>query len=253
MAKDFNPTDFLSSLHNRHQTLEDLRSELRTRSQNLNKELLDLVNGNYQDFLGLGSSLKGGDEKVEEVRFGLLSFRKEVEGLRVKVEDRKKEVEGLVGERKRIREQSVLGRQLLEVEERIGQLENRLMLASAGSLNGTRDKSETDEIESDAESEDHEEDDSDSVIKLQRHAEQFLYIRQSIKNIGEQHPFFVKQEERVLRLKQTVILDLNNALKQAIKGGEEAKEDLLKLLSIYKQLGEGSEAIGILKESKIGI
>jgi hypothetical protein len=49
---------------------------LRSRSQLLNKELLDLVNSNYQDFLNLGNSLHGGEEKVEEVRIGLLGFRK---------------------------------------------------------------------------------------------------------------------------------------------------------------------------------
>ena len=90
-------------LTNRHQTLEDLRSELRDLSSSLNKELLDLVNENYTDFLSLGSTLKGGEEKVEEVRVGLLGFQRDVNGIKAAVTNRKEEVRGLVGERKQFR------------------------------------------------------------------------------------------------------------------------------------------------------
>ena len=227
-----------------------MRAELRTRSQDLNKELLDLVNENYQDFLGLGSSLKGGDEKVEEVRLGLLGFRREVEGLRGKVDGRRKEVEGLVEERKRIRESVQLGRRLLEIERKIGDLEGRLMLASM-SPRGTEANEEGMVLsESDEESDDEQESDAMSILRLQRHVEQYMYIKSLVERTGPEHPFLVKQEERVLRLKQTVLLDLNSALKQAVAGGEDVRGDLLKLLGIYRQMGEASEAMQVLRESK---
>ena len=54
------------------------------------------MNEKYQDFLSLGSSLRGGEDKIEEVRLGLLGFRRDVEGLRDMVEERRKEVEGLL-------------------------------------------------------------------------------------------------------------------------------------------------------------
>ena len=72
LAPTFDAPTYLSTLSDRHQTLEDLRSDLRERSQGLSKELLDLVNTNYEQFLSLGSDLKGGEEKVEDVRVGLL-------------------------------------------------------------------------------------------------------------------------------------------------------------------------------------
>lgn len=239
----------MSTLHNRHQTLEDLRAELRTRSQDLNKELLDLVNENYQDFLSLGSSLKGGDEKVEEVRLGLLGFRREVEGLRGKVDGRRQEVEELVHERKRIRESVQVGRRLLEIERKIGELEGRLMLASTIPQKAAVNEEEVIPSESEEES-DEEESNGISIPRLQRHMEQYLYIKGSMERIGPEHPFLIKQEERVLRLKQTVLLDLNSALKQAVAGGENMRGELLKLLGIYKQMGEASEAMQVLKESK---
>ena len=250
LTPDFDPTTFLSTLHNRHQTLEDLRAELRTRSQDLNKELLDLVNENYQDFLSLGSSLKGGDEKVEEVRLGLLGFKREVEGLRGKVDGRRKEVAELVEERKRVRESVQLGRRLLEIERKIGDLEGRLMLAST-SPRGTEVNEEGIVVsESDEESDEEPESDGISIVRLQRHMEQYMYIKGLVERTGPDHPFLVKQEERVLRLKQTVLLDLNSALKQAVAGGEAMRGDLLKLLGIYRQMGEASEAMQVLKESK---
>ena len=237
-------------MRNRHQTLEDLRAELRTRSQDLNKELLDLVNENYQDFLSLGSSLKGGDEKVEEVRLGLLGFKREVEGLRGKVDGRRKEVEELVEERKRIRESVQVGRRLLEIERKIGDLEGRLMLVSTGPWEAEVNVDGTTLSESEEESDEEPESNGISILRLRRHMEQYMYIKGLVERTGPEHPFLVKQEERVLRLKQTVLLDLNNALKQTVVGGENMKGDLLKLLGIYRQMGEASEAMQVLKETK---
>jgi len=208
------------------------------------------VNENYQDFLSLGSSLKGGDEKVEEVRLGLLGFRREVEGLRGKVDGRRGEVEGLVRERKRAREQVQVGRQLLEIETKIGELEGRLMLASSATRMFEENGEEGPLIEGEEDSEEESEGNDITVPKLRRHVEQYMYIRRLIEKIGEGHPFLVKQEERVLRLKQTVLLDLNSMLKQATVGGEKSRGDLLKLLGIYRQMGQANEAMKILKESK---
>lgn len=250
LTPDFDPTTFLSTLRNRHQTLEDLRSELRTRSQDLNKELLDLVNENYQDFLSLGSSLKGGDEKVEEVRLGLLGFRREVEGLRSKVDGRRKEVEELVEERKRIRASIQMGRRLLEIERQIGDLEGRLMLTSTGPRQAEVNDEGVVLSESEEESDEETESDGIGVLRLRRHMEQYMYIKGLVERTGPGHPFLVKQEERVLRLKQTVLLDLNSALKQAVAGGEDMRADLLKLLVLYRQMGEASEALQVLKDSK---
>ena len=250
LTPDFDPATFLSTLHNRHQTLEDLRAELRTRSHDLNKELLDLVNENYQDFLSLGSSLKGGDEKVEEVRLGLLGFKREVEGLRGKVDGRKKDVEELVEDRRRIREDIQVGRWLLEIERKIGDLEGRLLLASTGPREAEVNEEGIALSESEEESDEEPGSSGIGILRLRRHMEQYMYIKGLVEKIGPEHPFLVKQEERMLRLKQTVLLDLNSALKQAVAGGETMEGDLLKLLGIFKQMGETTEAMQVLKESK---
>lgn len=250
MTPEFDPTTFLSTLNNRHQTLEDLRAELSTRSQDLNKELLDLVNENYQGFLSLGSSLKGGDEKVEEVRLGLFGFRREVEGLRAKVDRRSKEVEELLEEKKRIRESVQIARGLLEVDRKIGDLEMRLMLNSGGMSKVDESGRGGELSDSEAESDEEESANGITVPRLRRHTEQFLQIKRLIHKIGPEHPFLESQEERIVRLNQTILLDLNSALKQAIISGNDMTDDLLKILGIYTEMDAVNEAIKVLKESK---
>ena len=194
--------------------------------------------------------MKGGDEKVEEVRLGLLGFRREVEGLRAKVNGRRKEVEELVEERKKIGEKVQLGRRLLEIERKIGELEGRLMLASTNPREAEVNGDGIVPSESEEESDEETDNNGIGILRLRRHMEQYMYIKGLVERTGPEHPFLVKQEERVLRLKQTVLLDLNSALKQAVTGGEDMRGDLLKLLGMYRQMGEASEALQVLKESK---
>lgn len=89
----FSPTAFLATLRHRHQTLEDLRAELRTRSEDLEKELVELVNRDYVDFVGLGSSLSGGDGKAEDLKMGLWGFRRDMESVAGKIEKVVKEIQ----------------------------------------------------------------------------------------------------------------------------------------------------------------
>lgn len=173
LAPNFDAQTYLSSLRNRHQTLEDLRSDLRQRSQLLNRELLDLVNGNYEEFLSLGGDLKGGEEKVEGVRVGLLGFQREVEGIRKAVQDRARETGELLQEKKVLRKEIVLGRALLEVHERLEELEEKLGIK-------TREGEEDDEDDED----DEEDETSDlesspyagAAKRLRKQSEQYLLI-----------------------------------------------------------------------------
>lgn len=204
------------------------------------------MNENYQDFLSLGSSLQGGEEKVEEVRLGLLGFKRDVEELRDAVDRKQKEFGPLLEEKKRIRAEIQLGRALLDVDERVRDLEERLMLGSAGSAKGDEDAgfSETDD--------EMEEDESGiSTSTLKRHAHQLIYIQRLVKKIGPEHPFLVGQEEKILRLRQTVLLDLSNTLKQCPAPSDQQKGKIIKILGIYREMGDFGEALKVLKERKL--
>lgn len=248
LAPNFSPSTYLSSLRNRHQTLEDLRSELRARSQLLSKELLDLVNSNYQDFLSLGSSLKSGDEKVEEVRVGLLGFRKEVEVVRARVLEKEEEVRQLVEERVRIWKQISAGRALVDYEARIAGLEGLLMVESAGK-NPHADEFD-DESDSDEDSDDDEGTYSASIFKLRKHVQQYRLIQTVVKGVGEEHPFVLAQTPRLAKLRNTLLLDLNTALQQSRASGATGTPRVMKIMKLYADLDESAEAVKVLKATK---
>ena len=190
--------------------------------------------------------MKGGEEKIEEVRLGLFSFEREVEGLKEKVNEKKKEVEGLVIERKAIREQVQLGRKLLDIGQRLQELEARLMIDSDGEAAPAEDNEDSGApSDSEVDTED-EETGGIPTSRLRRHAQQYLYIAKSMDRIGLNHPFLSKQQGRMMRLRNTVLLDLGNALKESRRSKDQART--MKILGIYREMNEANEVIKLLKD-----
>jgi len=232
--------------------------ELRNLSQDLNKELLDLVNENYQDFLSLGSALKGGEERVEEVKVGLLGFERDVGLVREKVDKRRTEVGELLREKKQAREDVRTGRALLEIAERIEELEGKLMIQDE-TKNGAEEDDFAVELDSDSEEES---DDPDgptsefvehalaSIRRSRRRIEQYLYIREMVRRVGASHPFITSQKERILRIRNTLLLDLSTALKQARQASSTSNGPMMKVLRLYDEMNEEADAVIILREIK---
>ncbi|KKY15886.1 hypothetical protein UCRPC4_g06072 [Phaeomoniella chlamydospora] len=225
---DFSPSDFLTSLSSRHQTLEDLREELRSLSSALNNELLDLVNENYSDFLGLGKQLKGGDERVEEIRVGLLGFQREVEKLRAGIDVRRKEMAGAIEEKRHIGRDIALGRRLLEVEERLGDLEDRLLLRETTKTNGDTGIADFEhnwdsDLDIDSEGDESSEDgDRETAIngdgalatpelkRLRRNVENYQVVSKLMELYGAGHPFIEAQQGRLEKIRSTLEVDLRS-------------------------------------------
>lgn len=259
LTPDFDPAQYLSSLQNRHQSLEDLRQELRDLDQLLSRELLDLVNENYQDFLSLGNALHGGEEKAEEVRVGLLAFQRDVNAIRDKVEARRAEVEGLLGEKKQLRKGANVGQALLDVAERIEELEQRLMI---GEKNNQGQREQSDE-ESDGFLEESDESESDdgqapegtaaavSLKRLEHHIQKYVAVTRLSARIGDDHPFLLNQQPRVNKIRSAVLHDLKTALEQAKNAGEKRDAKMLSVLGLYKLMGEDPSAITALKNLKL--
>ncbi|KAI7470147.1 hypothetical protein KC357_g6241 [Hortaea werneckii] len=239
LAPNFNPHFYLTSLNprSRHQTLEDLRTDLRQRSQQLNQELLDLVNSNYESFLDLGQSLRGGEEKVESVRVGGLGFEWEVEQVRKQVEERRNELGGLLGERRGIRRDVQVGRALLEIHEALRELEERLGIVDVGG-------DEEDEEDEDEEDEEGSPEDV-RLRRLERHVQRYILLRRQEGRV-EKHPFLEAQQSRFAEVKKTLLLDLAAALRHA-KAQRQDPERVLKIVKLYGQMDAEGEAVRILK------
>lgn len=200
------------------------------------------MNTHYTDFLTLGASLRGGDEKIEEVRVGLLGFGKEVGGLAEGVGEREKEVGELVRERERVRREVVVGRRLVGFEEGLKGVEEGLGIVEV--------------VGSDSEDGDEEEDEDDeeegvvggvSVGKLGRHVLQWRIVREAEKGLAE-HPFVVAQAPRMAKVRSTLLLDLSTALRQAKAAG--AAVTVMRIMKVYADMGEEGEAVKVLKGLK---
>ncbi|KAF5622813.1 conserved oligomeric golgi complex subunit 2 [Fusarium tjaetaba] len=240
LAPDFQPAAYLSALPHRHQTLEDLRSDLRDRSAAISSELLELVNSNYTAFLSLGSELRGGDDKVEDVKVSLLGFRRAVEEVKMKVTERKEETNALNGELRGVRSAIEKGRKMIELSERLSSLEERLSLDS---LPNNEDWDE--------ESEEEDEDDNygSSPTRLLVSAQECSRITKLLESLDPNAPFVIKMEERLTRCRNTLLLDLGNALKEAKKAGIKGQDRVLKCLAIYRVLDARAEAVKALRGS----
>jgi conserved oligomeric Golgi complex subunit 2 len=252
LAPTFSPSTFLATLSHRHQTLADLRSDLQSRSTAVAAELQTLVNDEYAAFLSLGAALRGADEKVEEVKVGVLGFEKSVKGVREVVAERKREVERLVKEREEIVRQMVLGREMLAVAERVEDLEKAL--AVGGDDHDWDDEESEPDIENNAQGEAGN-DESEKIVmgtgRLQRLVHSFVSTQNQISRLGgsEPQPFLSKLEEQMHSIRETLLLDLSTALKQA-RGNQTNGGRLVKIMNLYGLLDESAAAIKVLKDTR---
>lgn len=247
LAEKFDASEYLSTLADRHQTLEDLKEDLNERSQSLSKELLDLVNDNYEQFLSLGSDLRGGEEKVEDLRVGMLGLKRGFEEVKSQVTQRRQKVDELLDEKKDIAQQINTGRKMLELDARMEELEERLMMASL-------DKTAQEDLYSGSEDEDGDgfEEVTPEVARvkeLQRLVKDYRQMGQLSSAIGE-CAFITAQSPRADRIRNTLLLDLATELKKA-KGSEEAsKTRMVQILAIYREMAESAEAVKVLRDVK---
>jgi conserved oligomeric Golgi complex subunit 2 len=238
LSADFDAAEYLSSLSHRHQTLEDLRSDLRERSAAISSELLELVNANYTSFLSLGSELKGGEERVEDVRVGLLGFKRAVDEVKTKVADRGREAKELNNDLRDVRKDIEAGRRLLELNDKLEALEGRLAVDSA----------EPDSEDSEGEYEDIDSDvTGTSVAKLASLARDYIEIEELADAIRRDTPLFKKMADRTTKCRSTILLDLGTALRDAKKAGVAGQDKILKLMGIYSLMEAPVDAVKTLK------
>ncbi|RMZ83950.1 hypothetical protein DV737_g1375, partial [Chaetothyriales sp. CBS 132003] len=258
-------SDFLANLTSRFQTLEDLQAELRQLSATIQTELVDLVNDHYEEFLGLGESLSGGEEQVEEVRLGLMGVERELDVLKERVvRERERVAEAMELKRDVVREANV-GSRLLDAERRLAELEFGMGIVSVAEKQGeeegraggasaneesttkwgeewTREDADVRDLDLDDEDEDEDDDfdeqdgkdDSAAAEKdnrpprpLTRRVEQWLCIKHLLSTCDLHHPFLVAEQPRLKRVKDTLLRDIDAATRA--RSDAKGKQRLLEL------------------------
>ncbi|KAK6498650.1 hypothetical protein TWF481_011230 [Arthrobotrys musiformis] len=248
---DFSASSYLASLH-RHQTLEDLRAELRTRSNDLERELVELVNRDYADFVGLGSSLRGGEGRVNDLKLGVMGFAREIEGVKEKIVKVAGEMEKDMAVKKEVARKKALARNLLTFDARLSQLESLLLLK--GQQEAHDDHILTLDLDETSNSS------LTSLPRLQKLVTSYLYLKHVLSKIPPTHPFVKAQGGRLKRARQTLSDDLSRALKEcrAELKDEELSEDekkdlegrLVEILKLWSEVGGTGDAVKTLKGRK---
>ena len=188
---------------------------------------------------------------------GLLAFKRDVEAIRTKTSARERELTQLMDERIKARQQIAIGRTLLEISNRLEELEERLMIDSVGHrhLPGAGGDEELDLSSSGSNDSDDESHSENAGLlssrRLSSLVQQYVLLKDIISEVGPDHPFLCAQEGRMVQVRNTLLLDLGTALKRVktLKAPEGQKR-VLQLLQIYREMDEPSEAVAVFKEVK---
>jgi hypothetical protein len=199
------------------------------------------VNDEYAAFLSLGAALQGGEEKCQEIKVGVLGFEKGVVGVRDSVIERRKEVEKLLAEKEELDGEVAKGRAILAVVERVEDLEAMV-----------------EDTEWDSEDEDDEDENEESgavagdVQRLNRLVKVYVGTSRQIDRLkSDMHAIVLDMvHARLKKIRETLLIDLNTALKDAKSAGSNGHGRLLKVLALYGDLDAKDEAIKITKASK---
>jgi hypothetical protein len=90
-----------------HIPLEELRGELRSYLAVLREELVQLINDDYEEFISLGTGLRGENERLRRLQAPLKGLADEVGGVRDVLSRHQEEVQAKLDERASLREEKV--------------------------------------------------------------------------------------------------------------------------------------------------
>jgi hypothetical protein len=104
-APTFSADAFL--LSRLHIPLDELRGELRAYLAVLREELVQLINDDYEEFISLGTGLRGENDRLRRLKMPLNGLTDEVEGVRDVLLRHQQDVQDKLDERATLREERV--------------------------------------------------------------------------------------------------------------------------------------------------
>ena len=104
-ADDFDADAFL--LTRAHIPLEELRGELREYLGQLREELVQLINDDYEEFISLGTGLRGEEERLIRLGKPLDNLKEEVKAVRDSLSEQQTVVQEKLDQRAALREEKV--------------------------------------------------------------------------------------------------------------------------------------------------
>ncbi|SGY62387.1 BQ5605_C007g04684 [Microbotryum silenes-dioicae] len=247
--EEWDTSEFL--LGRRHTALDELRSELRTHLATLRSSLVEVINTEYEAFIGLSLGLRHAfvASSVTSIRRPVLSIRNEVAQVKEDLQNMQQEMGGVLEKRKKVREDKALLRRLLEMDEWVDKVEMRLRLPVFGQ-GGERGAEEGVDSERTGWEEGAALVDSPAK-RLERIVGEYNHMLYLINKAGDL-PFVRSLEPRVTRITTTLKSDLSHLLTSVLVAASPSatnapspsitREELTSLLKIYASLDAIAEA-----------
>ena len=181
--------------------------------------------------------------------------------MRDRVESRRKDAERWLKEKRCLRKEANLGQALLDLADRIEELEQRLMIGETQASQ----QDHSSELDSQSGEEDSDSDESDggelsngaaasssvSLKRLERHIQKYVYAASLAERIGEEHPFVGNQQPRMSKIESTLLLDLKTALEQTRQIPDKTDTKTSTVLRLYNLMGEDNDAVTAVKNLQI--
>lgn len=179
--------------------------------------------------------------------------------------EKEAEIAGYLDQRRLVRQKLQFGRKMLDWEEKITVLQEKLSLDPAGGtrsgvrLRGTGKGGEDSEEEEDYASDEDEVDgsnegdaerdgtsDTTGLAPMRNRINEYRLLQQIASDLGPDNPFVGTQQHRLTQIRNTLLLDLGNYLRTAGKGPAWD----LKVLGMYRDMNAGKDAVAILRQRK---
>ncbi|WVQ84689.1 hypothetical protein IAT38_006844 [Cryptococcus sp. DSM 104549] len=219
-AETFSADTFL--LSRIHIPLEELRAELRGYLGGLREELVQLINEDYEEFISLGTGLRGEEGRLKRLEGPLESVRQEVESVRDVLAEHQAKVQGKLDERAALREEKALLDLLQRLFETLSRAETLL------------DQPHPDEHGS-----------SKMVTRVAGEYTQVVYLLNKAK--GEGCAIVSVVEERIEKIKSRISKDLSTILNTELENS--TLPGLKQCLKTYELIEGWEEAEEVVRQS----
>nr|ODO04208.1 hypothetical protein L204_00563 [Cryptococcus depauperatus CBS 7855] len=219
-APEFDVDAFLQSRV--HIPLEELRSELRSYLEGLREELVKLINEDYEEFLSLGTGLRGEEDRLSRLSTPLEDVRMEVESVRNDLAEHQARMQEKLDERAALREEKALLDLLQRLFDTIYRAEILL------------DQSPSEEHEI-----------SKNIARVAGEHTQIVYLLNKARNEGCSIVNIV--EERIVRIKSRALQGLSTVLLSELQN--QSASGLEQCLKTYQAIEGWEEAQEVVRKS----
>jgi hypothetical protein len=139
----------------------------------------------------------------------------------------------------------------LELDARLEELEDKLMMGSLSKAAKEDQWSDSDDDDELLDTDGHDAVGGTTISKLQRLVQEYKLASRLASSLGKETPFVAAQQQRLERLRNVLLLDLSTALKAANGSDDMSKAKVVKLLNLYTDIDGTPDALKTLKALKI--